>query len=94
MEQKLNLITQTVIGAAIEVHKMLGPGLLESAYQECLFHELEFQGLNAKREIWVPLHYKGILIEKGYRIDLLINDAIVVEVKAVEKILPIHEANS
>ena len=82
----VNQITGDVIGAAIEVHRSLGPGLLESAYQECLARELMVRGLPFQRERPLPLEYKGIRLECGYRIDLLIANLVVVEVKAVEAI--------
>jgi GxxExxY protein len=81
-----------VIGACIEVHRHLGPGLLESAYELCLAHELELRGLRVERQRPVPLRYKGISLDCGYRIDLIADDAIVVEIKAVERLLPVHHA--
>jgi len=87
-----NQLTETIIGAAIEVHRALGPGLLESAYVECLCHELALRGVPFVRELPLPLEYKGIRLDCGYRIDLLVADAVVVEVKAVEKLIPVHEA--
>ena len=89
---ELNKITETVIGAAIEVHKHLGPGLLESAYRECLRYELLQRGMTAFQEIPLPLTYKGIKLDCGYRIDMLVNDAGIVEVKSVSELAPIHEA--
>ena len=85
-------ITKSVIDAAIEVHTHLGPGLLESAYQRCLAHELAERGWDVLTELVVPVVYKGIAIDQGYRIDLLIQDTVLVEVKSVEKLLPIHQA--
>ena len=84
--------TSPIIGAAIEVHRHLGPGLLESAYEQCLCHELHLRGLSFRCQVDLPLSYKGIKLDCGYRIDLIVGDEIVVELKAVEKILPIHEA--
>jgi GxxExxY protein len=81
-----------VIGAAIEVHRQVGPGLLESAYVECLGWELEQSGLSVKREVIVPLRYKKLTLAQSYRLDLLIDDCLIVEVKAVEKLMPIHDA--
>lgn len=81
-----------VNGAAIEVHKELGPGLLESVYQKCLKHELELEGINSLTEMKIPINYKGIQIEVDLRCDLFIENELIVELKAVEKILPIHEA--
>ena len=86
------LVTDTVIGAAIEVHSFLGPGALESGYLACLAYELGIRGLSVRREVPVPVRYKGVLIDCAYRIDLLIENSVVVEVKAVSKLLPIHEA--
>jgi GxxExxY protein len=81
-----------VIGCAIEVHKALGPGLLESAYEECLAHELDLQGIRHRRQHPVPIQYKGKRLDCGYRIDVLVNDQLVLELKAVERLLAIHEA--
>lgn len=92
MPARVNEITRDVIGAAIEVHRHLGPGLLESAYQVCLARELLVRGIPFQRERPLPLEYKGIRLECGYRIDLLIAGAVVVEVKSVEAIAPVHEA--
>jgi GxxExxY protein len=84
--------TSPIIGAAIEVHRNLGPGLLESAYEECLCHELHLRGLDCKRQVPLPLLYKGLRLDCGYKIDLVVQDEVVVELKAVEKLLPVHEA--
>jgi GxxExxY protein len=80
---RINRITQAVIGAAIEVHRQLGPGLLESAYVECLSRELTLRGINFERERALPLEYKGVRLECGYRVDLLIERSVVVEVKSI-----------
>jgi len=88
----VNHLTRDVIGAAIEVHKNLGPGLLESAYQECLARELILRRIPFERERPLPLAYKGIRLECGYRVDLLVAGSVVVEIKAIEAIAPIHEA--
>lgn len=85
-------ITEAIIGAAIEVHRELGPGLLESAYEECLAYELSLRGLTARRQVELPVIYKRVELDCGYRIDLIVEEAVVVELKAVEKLLPIHEA--
>lgn len=85
-------ITSKVIGCALEVHKHLGPGLLESVYEECLAFEMKSQGVEFKRQLIVPVHYKGTKIDQGFRLDLLVENKLIVELKAVEKILPIHEA--
>tara|TARA_R110002050_G_scaffold104052_5_gene213273 strand:- start:39446 stop:39823 length:378 start_codon:yes stop_codon:yes gene_type:complete len=87
-----NKITENIIGAAIEVHKALGPGLLESAYQECLFYELKSLGYSVKKEIAQPITYKDIKLDHGYRIDLLVENKIVIELKTVEKFTDVHSA--
>ena len=87
-----NDISGKIIGAAIEVHKHLGPGLLESAYEECLCRELELRGINFERQVPLPLNYKGLKLDCGYRLDLLVEDKVIVELKTVEAIAPIHEA--
>ena len=89
---KVNQITETIIGAAIEVHRVLGPGLLESSYEECLCRELTLRQLPFERQRPLPVEYKGVHLDCGYRLDMLVADAVVVEVKAVERVLPIHEA--
>ena len=85
-------LTETIIGAAIEVHRILGPGLLESAYEECLGQELLLRNVAHKRQVSLPVVYKGIMLDCGYRIDLIVEDQVIVELKTVEKLLPIHEA--
>ena len=87
-----NDITHEIIGAAIEVHKRLGPGLLESAYEECFAHELGLRNMRVERQVGVPVVYKETKLECGYRIDLLVEGRIVVELKSVESLAPIHEA--
>jgi GxxExxY protein len=84
--------TSPIIGAAIEVHRHLGPGLLESAYEECLCHELHLRGLDFSRQVALPLSYKGLNLDCGYKIDLVVQDQVVLELKSVEKLLPVHEA--
>jgi GxxExxY protein len=84
--------TSPIIGAAIEVHRLLGPGLLESAYEECLCHELHLQGIDVRRQIDLPVEYKGLKLDCGYRLDLIVHGEVVVELKCVEKVLPVHEA--
>ena len=91
MEQ-LNMLSGRIIGAAIEVHRHLGPGLLESAYEECLNYELVKDGLSITRQEPVLILYKEIKLEYGYRIDILVENLIVVELKAVDVLLPVHEA--
>ena len=90
----VNKTTEVIIGAAIEVHRHLGPGLLESAYEECLCQELTLRKIPFKRQFPLPVSYKGKSLDCGYRIDLLVNDEVVVELKTVEKLLPIHEAQT
>ena len=89
---EMNEITQRIIGCAIEVHKHLGPGLLESAYEECLAYELNKKGLSIKRQHPTPVVYKEIKLECGYRIDILVENLVVVELKVVDAIAPVHEA--
>jgi GxxExxY protein len=91
-DSHLNKITGEVIGAAIEVHKQLGPGLLESAYKECLCKELALRGISFERERPIRLEYKGLELECGYRLDNLVANSVVVELKSVDGIAPIHEA--
>jgi GxxExxY protein len=90
VEHPTNPISDRVIGAAIEVHRHLGPGLLESSYHACLCRELELRAIAYHSHVTVPLEYKGQQIGKGYIIDLLIEDSLVVEIKSVDKLLPIH----
>lgn len=85
-------LTGEVIGAAIEVHRVLGPGLLEAAYELALERELVLHGLSVERQLAVALDYKGAVLGDGFRLDLLVEDRLVVEVKAIERLLPIHEA--
>lgn len=87
-----NRLTSQIIGAAIEVHRQLGPGLLESSYETCLAYELETRGLSIERQKPVPIVYKEIHLEHGYRIDILVNQLVIVELKAVEAITAVHEA--
>ncbi len=90
--RRCDAITEKIIGAAIEVHRTLGPGLLETAYEACLAKELADRGVAFVRQLELPVSYKGIRVECGYRIDLLVDDLVVVELKSVEKTQPIHEA--
>ena len=89
---EINRITEIVIGCAIEVHRQLGPGLLESAYEECLCYELQNAGLNFERQKPVPVIYKEIKLDCGYRIDVLVEKCVVVELKTVDVFNPVHEA--
>ena len=91
-KQRIDALNEAIIGAAIEVHRELGPGLLESAYMACLVHELTHRGLRCSTEVQVPVVYKGLKLDCGYRIDLLVEEEIVVELKAVERLLPVHQA--
>lgn len=88
----INQLTERIIGAAIEVHREKGPGLLESAYEACLAHELSLRGINVVRQGSVPLTYKGLVIETAFRADLIVQDRVLVELKAVETVLPVHKA--
>lgn len=90
--QRINRITEEIIGSAIEIHRVLGPGLLESAYEECLCYELSKRGLSFTRQIELPVVYKEVRLDCGYRIDLLVERIVILELKAVEKLMPIHEA--
>ena len=92
IECQENEISGKIIGAAIEVHRKLGPGLLESAYGECLCRELDLRGIDFKRQVPLPLNYKGVNLDCGYRLDLLVEDKVIVELKSVETLEPIHEA--
>ena len=89
---RVNQITGTIVTAAMKVHSELGPGLLESAYEACMAHELRKQGLRVAKQVALPVIYDGERIELGYRIDLLVEDLVVVEIKCVETINPVHEA--
>lgn len=88
----LNALGSRIIGAAIAVHRELGPGLLEGIYETCLTKELDLAGLRWQRQVVLPIHYKGQRLDSALRLDLLVEDAVVLEVKAVETLLPVHEA--
>ena len=90
IDHPTNPLSEKVIGAAIEVHRELGPGLLESSYHTCLTRELQLRGIPHLSEVDLPLEYKGVQIRRGYIIDLLIDDVLIVEIKSVDKLLPIH----
>jgi GxxExxY protein len=92
IEHPTNPTSEKVIGAAIEVHRLLGPGLLESTYHTCLCRELQLREISHQSQVELPLEYKGVQIAKGYVIDLLIEDSLIVEIKSVEKLLPIHSS--
>ena len=91
-EQRINNITEKIIGAAIEVHKGLGPGLLESAYEECLCYELSQNGLAFERQVPLPVVYKSVKLDCGYKMDLVVENEVIVEIKAVERLIPVHDA--
>ena len=85
-------LTDRIIGAAIKIHRRLGPGLLESAYEECLCYELHLRAVAFTRQVRLPVIYKGLALDCGYKIDLIVRDEVVMELKSIEKILPIHQA--
>jgi len=89
---KINDITGHIVDAAIRVHSALGPGLLESAYKACLVHELRKRGLTVLTEVAVPIVYDGVVVDVGYRMDLLVEGAVIVEVKAISRLSPVHDA--
>ena len=91
-KMKFEKLTQEIIGAAIEVHKHLGPGLLESAYEECLSYELTNRGLVIHRQKPVPIIFKEVKLDCGYRIDILVNDLVIIALKSVDALIPVHEA--
>ena len=90
--QRLDSITEKIIGAAISVHRELGPGLLESAYEECLCFELSQLQIDFERQVPLPVHYKEVRLNCGYRMDIVVEHRVIVEIKAVERIIPVHEA--
>lgn len=90
--ERLNEISGKIIECSINVHKELGPGMLEGAYEVCLMHELLRAGLKTKSQVTLPIFYQGIRLDAGYRIDLLVEDSVIVELKAIERLLPVHEA--
>jgi GxxExxY protein len=92
MSHDLNAITYQIIGAAMDVHRALGPGLLESAYEACLAFELAERGFKVERQKPLPVTYKGFSLECGYRLDLVVNDRVIIELKAVNELAPIHKA--
>jgi GxxExxY protein len=91
-KDRLDQITHRIIGAAIEVHKILGPGLLESAYEACLAYELRQLGYKIEQQKPLPVIYKDVKLDCGYRLDLVVEDAVIIEIKAIEQIAPIHDA--
>jgi len=88
----INELSESVIGACIEVHRAIGPGLLESAYQQCLCHELTLRTIRFASQVELPVQYKEVLLDCGYRLDFLIDNRLVIEIKAVDKLVPIHDA--
>jgi GxxExxY protein len=92
MEKEEDALSNRIIGAAIEVHKLLGPGLLESAYEECLCRELGIQKISYEKQQPLPLTYKGVMLDCGYRLDIVVEKRIIVELKAVDRLEPIHSA--
>ena len=92
MDPHLNELTHEIIGSAIEVHRQLGPGLLESAYRLCLCRELSLRGFSFKHEHWLPVDYKGLELPCTYKVDIVVENLVVVECEAVEALAPIHEA--
>ncbi len=91
-EKQDDPLTGRIIGAAIEVHRRLGPGLLESTYETCLSYELNLSGLMIKRQIPIPIFYRDAKLDSGYRIDMIVEDEVIVEIKSVANLLPVHEA--
>jgi GxxExxY protein len=91
-DAELNRVTGVICGAAITVHRALGPGLLESAYSACLAYELRELGLTVEADVPLPLNYKGVKLDRGYHIDLRVNDCVIVEIKCVMKLAPVHDA--
>ncbi|MCK4916592.1 MAG: GxxExxY protein [Candidatus Omnitrophica bacterium] len=89
---KINELTEKVIGCAIEVHKVLGPGLLESTYEQCFARELSLSAINFKIQVGLPVEYKGVYLDCGYRIDMLIEERLILELKSVEEVVNIHKA--
>jgi len=89
---KTNFITSQIIGAAIDVHKALGPGLLESAYEECLCYEFDLRQVHYKRQQSLPLEYKSVKLDCGYRVDLIVEGLVIIELKSVDSLQPIHNA--
>ena len=89
---RADVLSGKIIGAAIEVHWHLGPGLLESAYRACLVEELRLQGIGSRQEVALPVNYKGLLLDAGYRLDLLVEDLVILELKSIRRLEPIHQA--
>ena len=92
VRERINLLTEKIIGCSIEVHKAIGPGLLESAYEECLCYELAQNNLRFERQVPLPVLYKGVNLDCGYRLDIIVEDLVILEIKAVDRLMAIHEA--
>ncbi len=92
VKEKADALSREVIGAVIEVHKALGPGLLESTYEECLCQELTLRGISFQRQVELPIEYKGVKLSAGYRIDIVVDELVVLELKSIEELMPIHQA--
>ena len=92
INQEIEALASSAIDASISVHRELGPGLLESVYEQCLLHELTARGISAKPQLAVPLSFRGLRLETGFRADLILDDALLIELKAVESVLPVHKA--
>lgn len=90
--KNLNELTEAIIGAAMEVHRTLGPGLLESTYEMCLCRELNIRGIPFQRQVPIPVEYKGVKLDCGYRADIVLDSEILIEIKAIDSLLPIHDA--
>ena len=90
--ERLDLLTERIIGFGIEVHRALGPGLLESAYEECLCYELSQAGINFARQEHLPVAYKDVKLDCGYRMDVVVDESVILEVKTVDRLIPIHDA--
>lgn len=91
-QERLDKLTEKIIGAAIAVHRVLGPGLLESAYEECLCYELSQLGLSFERQVALPVRYKDVKLDCGYRMDIVVEGSVIIEIKAVERLIPVHDA--
>ena len=92
VRERINLLTEKIIGCSIEVHKAIGPGLLESAYEECLCYELAQNNLRFERQVPLPVLYKGVNLDCGYRLDIIVEDLVILEIKAVDRLMAINEA--
>jgi len=91
-KEAYNKLSKQILDASLTVHKEMGPGLLESVYESCLFQELSLRNIEVKSQVFLPLHYKGVELNKDFRIDMLVENEIIIELKAVDTILPVHEA--